>query len=188
VIKEPTASVFIFCEEPDGRWRTALVWHPRLGCWLPSGAAASSHHSWRPVIENHCCLRSNAIWMQPVVRSCTASPACPSSRRLTTWRGIRAMSGRPAAAMRRCLGEYSCFPRQPVHSNRPDKAGQSTRVASEVHPSICHPNCQYLSPFHCRSSHVLTRLSLTLTNDIPNTTVIKNMKAARTAATTKRTG
>ena len=66
VIKEPTASVFIFCEEPDGRWRTALVWHPRLGCWLPPGAAASSHHSWRPVIGNHCWLRRNAIWMQPI--------------------------------------------------------------------------------------------------------------------------
>jgi 8-oxo-dGTP pyrophosphatase MutT (NUDIX family) len=36
VIKEPTASTFIFC--PDGgTWRTALIWHPRLACWLPAG-------------------------------------------------------------------------------------------------------------------------------------------------------
>ena len=36
VIKEPTSSVFVFREEA-GTWLTALVWHPRLECWLPSG-------------------------------------------------------------------------------------------------------------------------------------------------------
>ncbi len=36
VIKEPTSSVFVFRQEA-GTWLTALVWHPRLECWLPSG-------------------------------------------------------------------------------------------------------------------------------------------------------
>jgi 8-oxo-dGTP pyrophosphatase MutT (NUDIX family) len=36
VIKEPTASTFVFRREA-GTWLTALVWHPRLDCWLPSG-------------------------------------------------------------------------------------------------------------------------------------------------------
>lgn len=34
MIKEPTASVFIFSRAPC---LTALIWHPRLGCWLPAG-------------------------------------------------------------------------------------------------------------------------------------------------------
>jgi len=37
VIKEATASTFVFREDPGGVWRTALVWHPRLECWMPSG-------------------------------------------------------------------------------------------------------------------------------------------------------
>lgn len=37
MVKEPTASVFVFHHGPDGRWRCALVWHPRLGAWLPAG-------------------------------------------------------------------------------------------------------------------------------------------------------
>ncbi len=36
VIKEPTASTFVFRREA-GTWLTALVWHPRLECWLPTG-------------------------------------------------------------------------------------------------------------------------------------------------------
>ena len=41
VIKEPTSSVFVFREEA-GTWLTALVWHPRLECWLPSGGHVES--------------------------------------------------------------------------------------------------------------------------------------------------
>jgi len=37
VIKEATASTFVFREDPGGVWRTALVWHPRLESWMPSG-------------------------------------------------------------------------------------------------------------------------------------------------------
>jgi 8-oxo-dGTP pyrophosphatase MutT (NUDIX family) len=37
VIKEAAASTFVFREDPGGVWRTALVWHPRLECWMPSG-------------------------------------------------------------------------------------------------------------------------------------------------------
>ncbi len=37
MIKEPTASVFIVRQDPGQQWRAALVWHPRLECWLPAG-------------------------------------------------------------------------------------------------------------------------------------------------------
>ncbi len=37
MIKEATASTFVFREDLGGVWRTALVWHPRLECWMPSG-------------------------------------------------------------------------------------------------------------------------------------------------------
>jgi len=36
VIKEPTASTFVFRREAGTRL-TALVWHPGLECWLPTG-------------------------------------------------------------------------------------------------------------------------------------------------------
>lgn len=41
VIKEPTSSLFVFREEA-GTWLTALVRHPRLECWLPSGGHVES--------------------------------------------------------------------------------------------------------------------------------------------------
>jgi 8-oxo-dGTP pyrophosphatase MutT (NUDIX family) len=37
VINEPTASVFILRRNPERGWLMALVWHPRLQCWLPAG-------------------------------------------------------------------------------------------------------------------------------------------------------
>jgi ADP-ribose pyrophosphatase YjhB (NUDIX family) len=37
VIKEPTSSVFIVRRDREDGWVTALVWHPRLECWLPAG-------------------------------------------------------------------------------------------------------------------------------------------------------
>jgi 8-oxo-dGTP pyrophosphatase MutT (NUDIX family) len=37
VINEPTASVFVIRRDRQQGWLTALVWHPRLGCWLPAG-------------------------------------------------------------------------------------------------------------------------------------------------------
>jgi 8-oxo-dGTP pyrophosphatase MutT (NUDIX family) len=37
VITEPTSSVFILRRDRERGWMTALVWHPRLECWLPAG-------------------------------------------------------------------------------------------------------------------------------------------------------
>jgi 8-oxo-dGTP pyrophosphatase MutT (NUDIX family) len=37
VIIEPTSSVFILRQDRERGWVTALVWHPRLECWLPAG-------------------------------------------------------------------------------------------------------------------------------------------------------
>jgi 8-oxo-dGTP pyrophosphatase MutT (NUDIX family) len=37
VINEPTASVFVIRRDRQHGWLTALVWHPRLRCWLPAG-------------------------------------------------------------------------------------------------------------------------------------------------------
>lgn len=37
MIKEATASTFVFGRDAGGLWQTALVWHPRLRCWMPSG-------------------------------------------------------------------------------------------------------------------------------------------------------
>jgi len=45
VIKEATASTFVFREDPGGVWRTALVWHPRLECWMPSGGHVEREES-----------------------------------------------------------------------------------------------------------------------------------------------
>jgi len=45
MIKGPTSSTFVFRREA-GTWLTALIWHPRLECWLPSGGhVASSRQS-----------------------------------------------------------------------------------------------------------------------------------------------
>jgi len=41
VIKELTSSTFVFRREA-GTWLTALVWHPRLECWLPNGGHVES--------------------------------------------------------------------------------------------------------------------------------------------------
>jgi len=37
MVKELTASVHVFRRDAAGGWLTALVRHPRLGCWLPAG-------------------------------------------------------------------------------------------------------------------------------------------------------
>jgi ADP-ribose pyrophosphatase YjhB (NUDIX family) len=42
MIKELTASVFIVRPDDAGEWQTALIWHPRLGCWLPAGGHVES--------------------------------------------------------------------------------------------------------------------------------------------------
>jgi 8-oxo-dGTP pyrophosphatase MutT (NUDIX family) len=44
VIKEPTSSTFVFSRE-SGTWLTALVWHPRLECWVPSGGHVESNEN-----------------------------------------------------------------------------------------------------------------------------------------------
>lgn len=42
MVKELTASVHVFRRDPAGGWVTALVRHPRLGCWLPAGGHVSA--------------------------------------------------------------------------------------------------------------------------------------------------
>jgi len=37
VIIEPTSSVLILHRDQERGWLAALVWHPRLKCWLPAG-------------------------------------------------------------------------------------------------------------------------------------------------------
>jgi 8-oxo-dGTP pyrophosphatase MutT (NUDIX family) len=37
VIIEPTSSVFILRRDRERGWLAALVWHPRLECWLAAG-------------------------------------------------------------------------------------------------------------------------------------------------------
>ena len=37
VIKEATATVFVFRRLEDEVWRVAMVWHPRVAGWLPPG-------------------------------------------------------------------------------------------------------------------------------------------------------
>ena len=37
MVKELTASVHVFRRDSAGGWLTALVWNPRLGCWLQAG-------------------------------------------------------------------------------------------------------------------------------------------------------
>ncbi|MET9394580.1 NUDIX domain-containing protein [Streptomyces sp. NPDC006624] len=45
VVKESTASVFVFNRGQKGVWRCALVWHPRLEEWLPAGGHVESDES-----------------------------------------------------------------------------------------------------------------------------------------------
>lgn len=45
MIKEPTASVFIVRQNDPGVWQTALIWHPRLECWLPAGGHVETGES-----------------------------------------------------------------------------------------------------------------------------------------------
>lgn len=37
MIKEHTASCFVLRRDSEGGWLVAMVWHPRLDCWLPAG-------------------------------------------------------------------------------------------------------------------------------------------------------
>jgi hypothetical protein len=37
MITELTSSVLILRRDPGTGWLVALVWHPRLGCWLAAG-------------------------------------------------------------------------------------------------------------------------------------------------------
>jgi 8-oxo-dGTP pyrophosphatase MutT (NUDIX family) len=46
VIKEATASAFVFHQDPgSGRWLLALVDHPRLGEWMPPGGHVEPEES-----------------------------------------------------------------------------------------------------------------------------------------------
>jgi 8-oxo-dGTP pyrophosphatase MutT (NUDIX family) len=42
MINELTSSVFILRHDPETGWLVALVWHPRLECWLPAGGHVES--------------------------------------------------------------------------------------------------------------------------------------------------
>jgi hypothetical protein len=48
VIIEPTLSVFILCRGRERGWLAALVWHPRLECWLPPGGSFLEVRAWTP--------------------------------------------------------------------------------------------------------------------------------------------
>lgn len=45
MIIEPTASVFILRRDHEHGWVTALVWHPRLECWLPAGGHVEANET-----------------------------------------------------------------------------------------------------------------------------------------------
>ncbi|MFD8749452.1 NUDIX domain-containing protein [Kitasatospora sp. NPDC059577] len=45
MIKESTASAFVFRTNGDGVPRAALVWHPRLELWLPAGGHVEADES-----------------------------------------------------------------------------------------------------------------------------------------------
>jgi 8-oxo-dGTP pyrophosphatase MutT (NUDIX family) len=45
VIHETTASVFVLRKDGGGGWLVALVWHPRLECWLPAGGHAETNET-----------------------------------------------------------------------------------------------------------------------------------------------
>jgi ADP-ribose pyrophosphatase YjhB (NUDIX family) len=45
MIKESTASVFVFHRGQEGAWHSALVWHPRLEEWMPAGGHVESDES-----------------------------------------------------------------------------------------------------------------------------------------------
>ena len=52
MIIEPTASVFILRRDREHGWLAALVWHPRLECWLPAGG-----HVERSETASQCGIR-----------------------------------------------------------------------------------------------------------------------------------
>ena len=37
MIKEATSSTFVFHGSGETQWKLALIWHPRLDCWMPPG-------------------------------------------------------------------------------------------------------------------------------------------------------
>ena len=41
----PTSSVFILRRDRERGWMTALVWHPRLECWLPAGGHVEANET-----------------------------------------------------------------------------------------------------------------------------------------------
>ena len=45
MIIEPTSSVFILRRHRDDGWLVALVWHPRLECWLPAGGHVEANET-----------------------------------------------------------------------------------------------------------------------------------------------
>ena len=45
MIIEPTSSVLIVCYARERGWVTALVWHPRLECWLPAGGHVEANET-----------------------------------------------------------------------------------------------------------------------------------------------
>jgi 8-oxo-dGTP pyrophosphatase MutT (NUDIX family) len=45
MISEATASVFILHRDRERGWLVALVWHPRLECWLPAGGHVEANET-----------------------------------------------------------------------------------------------------------------------------------------------
>ena len=52
MIIEPTSSVFILRRDRERGWLAALVWHPRLECWLAAGGHVESNET-----AAHCGVR-----------------------------------------------------------------------------------------------------------------------------------
>jgi ADP-ribose pyrophosphatase YjhB (NUDIX family) len=52
VIIEPTSSVFILRRDRERGWLAALVWHPRLECWLAAGGHVEGNET-----AAHCGVR-----------------------------------------------------------------------------------------------------------------------------------
>jgi 8-oxo-dGTP pyrophosphatase MutT (NUDIX family) len=87
VINEPTASVFVIRRDRQQGWLTALVWNPRLGCWLPAGGHVEpdetpAQAAIREVLEE----TGLDVILVPAL--------CPAPGRVPAPGGARALAGR----------------------------------------------------------------------------------------------
>jgi hypothetical protein len=114
----PTASTFVFRREA-GTWLTALVWHPRLDCWLRRQDTWSRARASR----------------RPLSAKPSKRPASPSIRRRSAWT-CRSITATPKPGRAR-IG-FAFTPRtwdgEPVNAE-PDKRSELVWAT----PSACRP-------------------------------------------------